>query len=313
MSLTIEQVARRALSTIDTDAGFLLAVQWVSKRFNQLVGRHRFRSLKRIVELVVPQLEDTGTVSITQNTRTVTGNSTAQDSWDTKNLVGRYIRVGSGGEFLYQIIGQSGATLTLESNFVESTVAAGGSYEILSRFLTLPTNVRWFGQISGDNYTLTNISYELMNELVVGRERTGSPRMWAEAPPDSDGRKRIEIYPVPVDEDFLLRLTYWPGEEELKADDYIPDFLPYHILESGVLIDLYRYEMAKSMRMGDVNAASLWRNESRSQETVWRRVVEEASNCDRGVEDVEMLLSRGSLSRPFEITNAREEIVARLR
>ena len=312
MSLTVEQVARRALSTIDTDAGLVLAVQWVSKRFNQLVGKHRFRSMKRVGEVSVPKLENTGTISITQGTRTVTGNSTAQDRWDVVNLVDRYLRVGSGGEFLYRIVSQNGATLQLESNFVEDTVSAS-SYEIINRFLVLPKNVRWLGQFSGEDYTLTNVSYELMNELVVGRERTGPPSMWAEAPPNDDGRKRIEVWPVPSDEDDLLRFTYWPGEDELKADDFIPDFLPYHILESGVLIDLYRYEMAKSVRGGDINGATLWRNESHSQDTIWRRVMEDASHADRGVEDVEFLLARSRVSRPFEITNAQEEIWARNR
>jgi len=48
---TVEEVARDALASIDTDAAFLLAVKWVDKRYKQLASRARLRHLRETADI----------------------------------------------------------------------------------------------------------------------------------------------------------------------------------------------------------------------------------------------------------------------
>src|SRR5574342_657523 len=88
---TVEQVAREVLAAIDTQAGHLLAVQWVAERYRRLASRTRFRHLRRLGEVILPAAITAGTITTTQGSTTVTGDATAQAAWSNA-LVDRMLR-----------------------------------------------------------------------------------------------------------------------------------------------------------------------------------------------------------------------------
>lgn len=44
---TVEETARKVLASLNSEAGFLLAVQWTNDRYRQLVSRAKFRNLRK--------------------------------------------------------------------------------------------------------------------------------------------------------------------------------------------------------------------------------------------------------------------------
>ena len=50
---TIEEIAKEAIASLNSEAGFLLAVKWADSRYKQMVSRARFRHLR-----------ETGTIDI---------------------------------------------------------------------------------------------------------------------------------------------------------------------------------------------------------------------------------------------------------
>lgn len=308
--MKVEQLARRVLAAINTDAGHILAAQWVSKRYEEVVAQHRFRHLRRVGSLVAKARITTSTVSVTNGSPTVTGAAAAQTAWAGKDLIGRWFRA---ADVLYEITGQTSSTLTISPSYAEDTDTSI-AYEIVARYHRLDSSVRWLGALVHDDYEIINLAHDTLDALAPARERTGArPTVWAEAPPDpADNVKRVELYPFPADDDVVVRYTFWPGALGLQPDDDVPTWMPEHILEEGALIDAMRYEAAKVARAGDFNLAAYWRNEYRAQETLWTRKVRDASRTDRTVDDVELLVGRGRLGGPVDIKTARDHVLANL-
>jgi hypothetical protein len=77
----------------------------------------------------------------------------------------------------------------------------------------------------------------------------------------------------------------------LAYSSSIPLVIDPYVLKEGVLIDLYRYEMSMAIRKGNIEQAAIWRNEQRTQETKWQRVITDAIRTSRGADDITLLLS----------------------
>src|SRR5438477_7041980 len=119
---SVEDVARSVLQAVSSDAGFLIATQWVSDRYLQLAARTQFRSLRTFGEVNVPAPITAGLATFTRDSNVVTGNSTARAAWSNA-VNGRSIR---GSVVWYEIEGvRPDGSLQLVSTFSESTVTLG--------------------------------------------------------------------------------------------------------------------------------------------------------------------------------------------
>ena len=313
-AVTIETIARETVAAIDSDTSYLLCAQWIARRYQQLCSRSRFRHLRQIGEVTLPGRIDTGTVTATRGSRIVTGNAAAQAVW-TPDIVGRYFRARAAW---YRISAVIQSTLRLEKEFAEADVAAV-AYNIVSRRVHLDPNARWISEEFVHfrmRRPLIRKSIAELNMLAPERQLVGTPPYWwAEvgAGTDDEGRtvKDIECYPYP-DNDELLGYVFWDAPPLLTIDDEIPVDIDPHVLREGALIDLMRYEMAKAMRAGQMEAAATWRNEMRTQMTSWERNILEAIRTDRGTDDVTFILTspRGG-AYGTDIVTARDEIFAR--
>lgn len=311
---TVESVAREAVAAVDSDAGYLIASQWVARRYQQLCSRSRFRHLRRIGEVTLPGRINTGTVTATRGSRIVTGNAAAQAVW-TPSIVGRYFRSST---VWYRISAVVQSTLRLENEFAEADVAAV-AYNIVARRVHLNSNVRWLSEeFVHFRFRRPVIRRSIMelNTLAPERQLVGTPpQWWAEvgSGTDDDGRttKDVEFYPYPAD-DELLGYVYWDVPPLLGFADEIPPEIDSYVLREGALIDVMRHEMSKAMRAGQVEVAATWRNEMRAQMTSWERNILEAIRTDRGTDDVTFILTspRGG-QFGTDIVTARDEIFAR--
>lgn len=335
MAVLTEDVARAALAAIDTDAGLVRAVRWTSERYRELTNRANFRHLRRVGELnlpapigngggniILPTPPNFGLATVTRDSNIVTGDTTSSPFW-TSALIGRHFRAQVNW---YEIVdvnsSATAAKLILKSNYAESPVLATGvantgtiSYLVVQQWTRLNPQVRYLGDflhmrrrrrlqpLSG---TELEMAYPARNNV------TGGPRIVSERGTDADGRKIVEMYPY-NDLSEQIRYVYWEVSRDLQIGDPLPVEMDLTLLKRGVLCDLFRYEMAKAARNGQIEKAALYRNEMRAQSTEWERAMLDAIKADKGQDDVTLILrthGAGMADDPL-ITTAHDEVLAR--
>ena len=312
MGTTADQVARAALSAIETDAGLLRAVGWVSHRYRELTNYGRLRALRKIGELRIPATLETGTVTATRDSNIVTGNAAAYATW-SPDVIGRYLKVSSAWYKVANFVPAD--ELRLETKFSEDDASAT-AYKIVPRYLPVKPEARYLGK-----FVFTRLRRELqwqttheMDMNYPGRllSNAAGPSMVSDFGRDDTGNRVVEIYPYPTDSE-IVHYTYWEGSPDLHIGDLLPYSVDEYALKEGVLIDLYRYEMAKALRANQVDQSNTWANMSRSQETRWKDIIKQALKADKGADDVTLILRRAGLdsTRTGIIRDAHDEIYSR--
>ncbi len=310
---TVDEVARRVVGATDGLADALTAADWIADRYRELASRGLFKHLRKTAQLTLPASIDTGTVTTTRGSKTVTGNSAAQAVWDTK-VVGRYLR---SGNIWYEIEAYNNDTIFLSNEWAESAVAAA-SYDIVQRFHELPDEVRWLGPFVHLRLgnSLDEVSLESLDSLAPRRllVADSGPTTVAEATESENANKRIEVYPYVKSNDEILGYVYWSIPQKLKPDDDIPRQIDSWLLREGALIDAYRFLKAKALSETppQIEKAAVWRNEEARQETKWKRDITLAYRSDSGISDKELVLSRfgggrlrGDISTAYGYVHAR--------
>lgn len=298
MATLVDDVARAALSAVGSNAGVLFAIGWVSDRYRQLANRGRLKALRRIEQLVLPAAMSEGLVTITRGSTTVTGDADATTAWaalGADQLVGRYFR---SSRNWYRVTNYDGASsLSLHTEYTEPDVDEV-AYKIVQRHTRLPKDTQYVGRFVHQRLwrPISTVSISEMDLMYPERlyvADTG-PECVAEIGDDEDGVRLVEFYPPPNNSDSVL-FTYYARSPELRAGMTLPDDLDVEALKQGVLIDVFRFEMAKAIRENRVEQAAIWRNESRAQETVWEKRIEELLRKDRASDDITTILhTRGA-------------------
>lgn len=306
---TVEEVGRDMLASIGADAGLPLAAKWISNKYVQLVSRARFRHLRQIGELSLPAIVSDGTVTITQASKTVTGDT--DTTWATSPAVASH-------EYWYLLVGNvwyKVASVTDDDTLVLDTAFAGDSveevsYRLVKRYHPLDAAARWLGDFVHERLRLP-LSKRSMAELDViapGRPIVGSyPYVMAQEGVDSNGYIRVEFYPPPTDSE-IIRYAFWDLPTALTISTTIPPQIDAHVLKEGALVDAYRWMKAGALRDGNVEAAAVWRNDENVQRTIWEKHIQEACRTDRGEDDISMILqlSRNAGGAGYEHRRARD-------
>lgn len=291
----VEEVVRDILASLATDAGAPAAARWIDNRYREFCTKAKPRHLRKFGELAIPGVYDTGTLTTTRDSTTVTGVGTA---WQTNIGSGTqeywYIRPSSAW---YQIASVGGElAITLTTAFSEDAVAAG-SYKAVKRHHPLDSNARWLGMmyLTRLRARLDLISLDEMNVRYPGRRLTNHwPFAACQVGADTSGNLMVEVYPPP-DESEIIHYVYWDIPTALAIGSTIPPQIDAFVLKEGALIDAYRFEKSKALRAGNVEVAAVWRNDEKAQETKWKQVIQDAAATDRGVDDETFILqSAGS-------------------
>lgn len=321
MPITVDEVARAALATVGSNAGLLLAIRWADERYRQLTSRVKMRHMRRLGEVVIPEPLDDGLATATRGSSIVTGDADAQTAWAARHDIKDGTWYFRGRRTWYKITDVTPTpSLRLESEFSEADLSAGG-YKIIKRFHALAPDVRFLGKFvhmrlhrALDDVSILTLDMEHPARITVAGS---GPEIVAEAFNDVEGHRMVELYPYSTATE-TVHYVYWPTPLKLQPGSILPAEVDTEALKSGVLIDVYRFEMAKAARDAKVDAAALWRNEMRAQETTWERRIEEIAKADRGVDDVALILHpcglpvrRSATEDPF-IKTARGDALSRL-
>lgn len=306
---TLDDVARQVLAAVDTAAGHLLVAQWVGDRYRQMASRARFRHLRTVGELALPATITAGTVTTTQGARAVVGDATAAAAW-SPTIIGWSLRVDVAW---YEVTGVLGTTLTLATPIAESG-AAGASYTLAKRWHALAADARWLGDVvhMRRHARLPNVSLAELDARDPARRYTSTlPAVWAEVAVNAEGARTLEVYPY-VTAPEVLHYVYWAAPPVLDLESLVPPSIEPRVLVEGALIDVFRWEAARAMRAGNLEAAAYWRNESRAQATSWERDILEAIRTDLGVDDVSFVLESSRATPGVgDIRTAEDDVLAR--
>ena len=288
---TVDELARDVIASIATDANALAAAKWIDNRYKEMMSRVRFRHLRQVGELSIPGVYDTGTVAATRGSTAITGTATQfetdigagdQEYYFLRAATAWYKVASVGGEL----------AITLDSAFAEDDVTAA-AYKLAKRFHPLAATARWTGAFVMPRLRkeLASVSLDMLDIIAPGRTLAGNiPQYAAQVGVDSNGYLMYEIYPPPVESE-LIRYVYWTLPPTLTYSSSIPLVIDPYVLKEGVLIDLYRYEMSMAIRKGNIEQAAIWRNEQRTQETKWQRIITDAIRTSRGADDISLLLN----------------------
>lgn len=314
MRTSVDDVARSALSSLDTDAGLLRAVGWASDRFRELTTKIRLRCMRRIGEISLPATINTGAVTIARGASLITGNAAAQAVW-SPDLIGRHIRI---RVVWYEIAGVtrvSGVTsLQLASPFSEASVTAV-AYKIIQRRVRLSPQAKQLGKFVHMRFRreIDQISQTQLDIIEPDRLITNAAGPWyvSELGADpTDGVRVVEFHPYPTQAE-TVHYIYWEEPPVLRPGDLLPNGIDQYALREGVLIDLMRYEMSKALNAGKVEIGATWRNDYRSQVTQWEKTLTDVQRADHGQDDVSLILRSPAFpddKRWFRNDSARTEI-----
>lgn len=307
---TVDEVVRDALASIATNVNAIAAAKWLDNRYKEMVSKVKFRHLRQVGELVVPGVYDTGTVTVTRGSTAVAGAST-QFETDIGATTQEYYYFRTSTAW-YKIASVTDETnLVLSSAFAEDDVAAG-TYYIVKRYHPLASDARWLGDFYHTrlrrtlNSTLSLIELDM---LYPGRTLVGNIPLYAvQVGVDSNFYLMYEIYPPPQNSE-IFHYIYWTLPTTLSINSTIPSVIDSYTLKEGVMIDLYRYEKAVALRKGNIEQAAVWRNEEKTQMTIWKRMIDDAIRTSRGSDDLTIILDWfGSVSRFGDQRTARDYI-----
>jgi hypothetical protein len=304
MAVLVDDVARSTLAAVGSNAGLLQGIKWTSDRYRQLGNRGKLRALRKVAQLTIPAAiesggtdgaVDGGLASFTRDSDIVTGDATAQATWSSlgDQIVGRYIRY---ARVWYKVVNVEptggGVQLRLENTVTEPDHVTG-AYKLVQRHTRMPADARFFGRFVQQRLwrplSLVSISeLDLMHPERLFVAGTG-PELCAEIGVGEDGLRLMEFYPYPHRAESIL-FTYYTKSPDLNPGDALPEELDVESLKMGVLIDVYRFEMAKALRDNKVDVAAVWRNELRAQEKTWEDRLQELMRVDRATEDINVIL-----------------------
>jgi len=298
---TVSDIARDLLGSLASDASMPIAVKWIDNRYKQLVGRVKFRHLRRVGGLYIPGSVTTGTITMTQGSTTLTGSSTTWTTSPGAFSAGAqpyyFIRTNATWYEISAITGDEAGSLSYA--YADSDVT-DSSYTLIKRYHALPSTVRWLGAFAHERLGTSlgpPISLQHLDAIAPRRTLVGSPPAYvAQKGTNSSGALVIEIYPFQSTPE-LLHYVYWDLPTTLDVNTTIPPQIDPYILKEGAYIDYCRYQMALKDRAGKLEATAFWRNEFRAAETRFDAMIRDAVRTDRGDSDAAILQRSISSSR----------------
>ncbi len=307
---TVENVVKDLSAVAPITIPQIAAAKWIDNRYKELVAKVQFRHLRKVGEFVVPGLVNTGTVTASRGSTTVTGTGTTfQTDVGSGTQEHYYIKI---LESWYLVASVSNETsLTLATPFSENSVASGG-YELVKRTHSLNSTARWLGSFVFPRlkFRLNQMSAAELDLSFPGRILSSHyPMNFAQTGIDSTGAIKVEIYPVPAVSE-IIRYIYWELPTRLLINSTIPPQIDEYVLKEGAMIDLYRYLKIDSVAAGNIDAAGLYANEEAKQNTKWGYYIRDALKTQQGVDDITLTMEYFTNHRSSvgDITNARQHV-----
>ena len=220
-------------------ASAFLAQDWVRNAFRQIAERRRWSWLVKYGQFLVPAVYNTGTVSLTRSSATVTGSGTTF----TSAMVGRQFRIGTGTP-IYTISAYTSATsITLDSVWGGSTVS-GSAYSIYQCYFTPATDFHSFISVFDPamNWQLwLNVQQEELNLWDAQRANMGQSYVVSAYDYGSGIIPRYEIWPHQQAQ-YVFPYIYEARAQDLdESGAVLPSFIRGDVLLEMALAEAARW------------------------------------------------------------------------
>jgi hypothetical protein len=227
----------------------ILAQRLVNRARSDVYSQRRWSFLLAEGVLTVPSAITSGTVTVEQNSATVTPDSTALTALNaagaTPLLGKRQFSLGTGSP-IYNIADYDGATITLDRPYRESDLS-GSSYQVFCCYFDPPsTDFVSFIAVKDiqNSYNLRlNFSYREMNRFDPQRATVGDPLYIASYIPASDGTPRFELWPHPSTAKSYHCLYQRRGEDFTLNTESLPSVVPEALLMERACYYAYQWAM----------------------------------------------------------------------
>lgn len=329
MAFQVADVARQAVAQLGLDSGYELAAQFCGQAYAELTSRAKFRHLRKFGTLYLPAPIQTGTCTLTFDSPIITLDAAALSAciadpflqWPN-GFAGLFFRPQTGitwYEIAEAYVDTNGVgTVVLTTPFAYDNsylltsppppppvVQAGISFYILPRYFALQPDARQLGIFMCDFVfqPLTVVSEDQLNMMVPSRFLVSTyPQFVAEMNSNLDQTgipKQVEIYPPPTNS-VTVHYTYYATPKILEWEDFLPPTIDPDTIRSGAMSQLASNQSGKAVRAGELEKAAYWRNVANQERTFFESKIPKAIRNDRGIEDIRMILRKGTWRLPLD-------------
>ena len=325
MAFQIADVARQAVAQLGLDSGYELAAQFCGQAYAELCSRAKFRHLRKFGTIYMPAPIQAGTCTITFDSPVITLDATALAACQADpflqwpdGFTGLFFRPQIGITWYEIAYAEANGNITLTTPFAfdnsylvtsppppPPVVQSGVTFYILPRYYPLAADARQLGVFMCDFVfrPLTVVSEDQLNMMVPSRFLVSTyPQFVAEMNSNLDQTgqpKQVEIYPPPTNS-VTVHYTYYSTPKILLWEDFLPPTIDPDTIRSGAMSQLASNKSGKAVRAGNLEEAAYWRNVSNQERTNFENKIPKAIRNDRGLEDVRMILRRGTWRVPLD-------------
>jgi len=309
---TVEEIVRDIQASGPDGISGMSIARWIANRYREMVSRVRFDNLISKGEITVPGVVDTGTISATRGSTTITGDSTTfVTDVGSGSQTHYWFRAGSAWYIISSIASET--SLTLATAFAEDDVS-DVAYVIVKRTHSLDSGARWIGEFTHTRRHRdlgTPVSEVELDLRAPGRLLAGvDPMIVAQAGLDSSGYVQVEVYPPPAESEILhYHFTALPSD--LTMSSTIPQLIDPYTLKEGALVDVYSKAMSMALDRGNADVAAVFSNSAAKQRTIWRDALKSAQYTQDSSKNKSFVLAPffGGGRKGTDITTAHDHVL----
>jgi hypothetical protein len=226
----------REIRLYNPDVGIKLAESWINNRYLRASEKYMWSYKMAESQFDTPIVYNTGTVTMTDGSATVTGSGTTF----TSGMVGRLIKV-STYSYLISAFGSS-TSITIDRNW-ENATESGSSFSIVGAVITPPTDFQSFVSVYDpvESWTLRlGLNSQWLNIVDPQRTYGASPRALVSRFYNSSDVATYELWPHPTVQRNYPYL-YEKRIAALAVGGTPPPIIRSDVLILGALADLSRW------------------------------------------------------------------------
>ena len=217
-----------------------VAGRMINNRMRQIIDRRSWYATKVRFVANVPNIQTTGTCTVTYGNNTVQGIGTA---WTPQALVGLQFRQTFTQPYqTITAVNQGQQTLTLDTPYPGPDFT--GSYYVVEAYLTFGANVKRLLWASNQLFGWpldVGMKVQELNAMDQWRASMGWARVMATRPPTPDGQFQVEVWPTPY------AAQTFPGEAYTQPPNMVLDtdspqaWIRSDVLVTGAIADALLY------------------------------------------------------------------------
>lgn len=277
VELNFSQMYRQVCNwnpNVDTE----VAGRMINDRYRQFIDRRTWYGLKARGVANVPNIQTTGTCTVTYNSNTVQGIGT---NW-TPALVGLQFRQTFTQPYqTITAVNQANQTLQLDTPYPGQTFT--GAFYIVAAYLSFGGNVKrllWASNALFGWPLEIGVKQEVLNARDQWRVAMGWATTMATLPPTPDGQFQVEVWPTPYAAQTFPFEAYLQPPNLIDDSDSTVAWIRPDVIVTGAIADALMYRPKQNSYYDPATALAV----AAKKEAQFYKDLAEAENADELLE-----------------------------